>query len=560
MTGFAVNTHKKNSGNALLIVVVLLLLVSMMSLFAMNVGVFEQRSSGNDVRAKMVNEVAEAGLARGMEYFRENSALLQGAPGGQWVKCEATSTDFPCGSILEKSSIRVGPAGAQTTVEVDRRATMYYWQSGGFDFDGAGGVTGWEARMLPIPNPVGTINGFQARAGVGAVLCRVAYKTTATDATVCTDDPARMSPSSVITLVSVGSLTSEGSRSTLAQTIGMYNILNNVPGKPPVIASGSVDVTGTLQVVTNPNGGGPGVPVSVWTRRDMTKTGTPNTCYLDEFLRYGAKNSSPPRFEGASKVLVCDDCTCPTEHTLSYQGSGNLQLEGIDILDVDTHSGTNHDVRPEEFPCDLFENVFGVKAWRDTNNDFFCETKIMTQYKNPNTGVLVTMGADEAFLYENAKAIITRDAAAAAIRRPGQVPGTAYGDPAITYPTSAWSGLVWCQINCDIGANQQIGTPDRPVLLVIDGAAKIQGRVFGMIFLRSTGTVLDPLTGGTATLDMNAGASVYGSVIVQGQVNKANGTAAIIYNGDVLENLAKDPSNNKFGGIPGGWADERITY
>ncbi|HEY4555794.1 MAG TPA: hypothetical protein VIG68_05095 [Lysobacter sp.] len=548
-------TKTTQSGNALLVVVVLLLLASMMSLFAMNVGVFEQRSSGNDLRAKLVNEVAEAGLARGMEYFKANPLLLTDLSGGQWVKCTAAMTDFPCGSVEEESSVLAGVGAAAAPQTVQRRSTMYYWQNsaGGVDFDESGAVDGWEARMLPIGNPLPTVNGFPAMAGVGAVLCRVAYKAAPTDPTLCTDDPTLMSPTSVVTLVSVGRLTSEGSRSTLVQTVGMYNILNGVPGKPPILASGSVDVSGTLQIVTNPNAGGPGVPVSVWTRKDMTKTGTPNTCYLDEFLRFGAKNNAPPEFEGTSRVVTCDDCSCPTEHTLSYQSSGNLQLEGIDILDVDSNAGVNRDVRPEEFPCDLFENVFGVKAWNDTNGDHFCETKIMTQYKNPNTGVMVTMGADEAFLYANAKTIITQNAQAQALRRPDQV-------PTLAYPGADWSGLIWCQANCTIGSNQQLGSPDRPVLLVADGEVRVQGRVFGMIFLRSTGNTLDPNTGGTAVLDMNAGSTVYGSIVVQGKVNKANGTAAVVYSGAVLTNLSNDPSNYKPGGLPGGWADHRVTY
>jgi hypothetical protein len=40
-----------------------------------------------------------------------------------------------------------------------------------------------------------------------------------------------------------------------------------------------------------------------------------------------------------------------------------------------------------------------------------------------------------------------------------------------------------------------------------------------------TADKLDPATGGTATLDMNAGATVYGAVVVQGKIDKANGTA-----------------------------------
>ncbi|MDQ3205835.1 MAG: hypothetical protein M3Q40_04895, partial [Pseudomonadota bacterium] len=129
------NAARRNTGNTLFIVIVLLLLASMMSLFAMNVGVFEQRASGSDLRAKLVNEVAEAGLAQGMEYLRQNSAQLKNASGGSWEKCTATDTTFPCGSIVDA-----------------RRETMYRWVAGGHDFDESGGISGWEGRMLPITN------------------------------------------------------------------------------------------------------------------------------------------------------------------------------------------------------------------------------------------------------------------------------------------------------------------------------------------------------------------------------------------------------------------------
>lgn len=571
------SSRQNQSGNVLIVVVVLLLLASVMTLFALNVGLFEQRSSGNDLRAKLVNEVAEAGLAEGMEYLRQNAGAI--ATAGNWEKCTDADTSFPCGAI-EQTVQATDAAGNPITIA--RRASMYYWRGGGFDFDGDGSVSGWESRMLPLtPAVPNTGNGFATRYGVGPVLCRVAYKEDDAEPTVCTDDPADMSPTSVLTFVSVGSLPSENARVTLTQTVGTFSILNNVPGKPPVVASGSVDVTGGLQIVTNPNAAGAGVPVSVWTRKDLTKTGTPNTCYFDEFTRY-TKGSVTPTIEDG--IVVCDDCQCDLapDSSLSYDKSGNKQDEGIDILDIDNNAagGVNFDVVPSEFPCDLFEFVFGVKAWSDgvddgdpattadaADDDYFCETKLLTQYKNPNTGVLTTMGVDEAFLFKNALHVIpSAQTTAANLLTASQVATAAYLN-------SAASGLVWCQTGCDIGANQQVGTPSNPVLLVIDGAARIQGRVFGLILLRSTSgaNTLTPATGyvmsssevtsgGNATLDMNAGAAVYGSVVVQGQINKANGTASIIYNADVLINLANDPSNQKFSGVPGGWSDERVSY
>ena len=558
------NLAKKNTGNALFVVVVLLLLASVMSLFAMNVGVFEQRASGNDVRAKLVNEVAEAGLAQGMEYLRENSTLLT-TIAGNWEKCTATDTSFPCGSILEESKVKVVAADGTVTLEdMQRRSSMYYWKGGvGHDFDASGAVTAasWETRMLPIANAITTTNGFPVNYGVGAVLCRVAFKDSESDPTECTDDDSKASPSSVITLVSVGSLPTESARTTLTQTVGSYNILNNPPNKPPILAAGSVNITGGIQIVTNPNAGGAGVPVSVWTRKDLTKTGTPNTCYIDEFLRYGAKNNSPPTLEGTSKIEVCDTCKCPSEHSISYQNSGSLQQEGMDILDVELpNTGINRNVLPEEFPCDLFENVFRVKAWENLEDldDNFCETKIMTTYKNPNTGASVSMGVDEAFLYTNAARIIPRDTAAEDLLKPSQELTFQPGE--WTYPSETASGLVWCQKDCGLEPGTQMGSPDKPVLLVIDGLADIKGRVFGMIFVRSTGNTLAPDTGGDATLKMTGPATVYGTIIIQGEVTHAQGTAAVIHSKGVLTNLDNDPGFDKFGGVPGGWADDRVSY
>src|SRR3990167_1772565 len=91
-------TSRLQQGSTLLVAVVILLLASLMALMAMNVGVFEQRSSGNDLRAKVVHQVAEAGLAQGFEYlFRANPALLDNA--GSWELCGASDTTFPCGAV-----------------------------------------------------------------------------------------------------------------------------------------------------------------------------------------------------------------------------------------------------------------------------------------------------------------------------------------------------------------------------------------------------------------------------------------------------------------------------
>ena len=87
----------REQGNALLIAVVLLLLASVITLLSLNVGLIEQRTSGNDARAKVLTDLAEAGIAQAAEYFRMNPNQLQ--PSGNWVKCDADDTKFPCGAI-----------------------------------------------------------------------------------------------------------------------------------------------------------------------------------------------------------------------------------------------------------------------------------------------------------------------------------------------------------------------------------------------------------------------------------------------------------------------------
>jgi hypothetical protein len=552
-------------GNALIVAVVLLLLASVITLLTLNVGLFEQRTSGNDARAKLVSEVAEAGIAQGAEYFRLQPTLLK--PGSHWELCSTIGDKFPCGSITD----------------VTRRNSMYFWVNTGANVDrnNDGFTDVLDERMLPLGGVI-PANGIVSTAGnfnnvsygVGVVLCRVKIPANSTDPTECSTIPSEQSSTYVYNYVTVASLPDERARTTVSQMLGQYLLFQPNLNQPPVIASGSVDVTGGLQLVTNPNGGGNGVPVSVWTRKDITKTGTPNTCYADEFFRYGAKNNAPPSLDG--NVIVCDTCQCNGDKSLSYDKSGNVQDEGMDILDVDGSNGSNGkgvnadvDVAAGEFPCDLFEYVFGLKARQDNDGDHFCETLVPeVQFTSPTTMTNVWLDADEAYLYKNATKIIPRDATAASLMKSSQALG------ALTYPSSAISGIVWCQVSCDNGPSGQVGSASKPVLLVIDGSARIQGKIFGLVMLRAkpatasahplnaahnhTVDKLDPATGGPAVLDMNAGAVVYGAVVVQGQIDKANGTAAIIYSKDVFTNFANSilPTNSN---LPGAWTD-RLSY
>src|SRR4249919_865390 len=450
------NLPARQRGAVLLIAIVLLALAGIITLLALNVGAFESRSTANDLRAKMVNEVAEAGLSQGFEFLmREHNDWLDND--AKWELCSGTDTKFPCGAA---------PAAV--------RATMYRYKGT------AGSIANiddnLDAYMLPLENPVPTVgNGYAVNYGVAPLLCRVAKPLAGDTSVKCATDVSLATKQRIGTFVSVARIPGESARATLTQTVGRYALLANAPNVPPILASGSVDLTGTLQIVTNPNAGGPGVPVSIWTRKDVSKHGTPNTCYADEFFRDGDKHGDAAIVGTTNKTITCDTCECTGDKSLSFDKSGNAVDEGIDILDIDGNTAgaagqVNRDVRPEfnEFPCDLFEYTFGIKTWVDNSSpaDYFCETRLSKSAYVPDWNQASSLMAypDEAYLYANAAHIIPGTPAATTfLAGSGKVVTAAYLN-------ASASGIIWCQPGCDVGSNQTVGSPDHPVLLVIDGS------------------------------------------------------------------------------------------
>ncbi|MBP7624899.1 MAG: hypothetical protein KA763_13085, partial [Xanthomonadales bacterium] len=63
---FPAQNRANAGGFALVVAILLLLILTVFSLFAVNVGVFETRASGNEFRSKAVQQVAEAALNHGV--------------------------------------------------------------------------------------------------------------------------------------------------------------------------------------------------------------------------------------------------------------------------------------------------------------------------------------------------------------------------------------------------------------------------------------------------------------------------------------------------------------
>ena len=595
-------SKSKQSGTALIVTLVLVLLATLLGLFALNVGLFEQRSSASDVRARLVRQTAESALSQGVEYFKANRlTALDTTNTALWQQCVSTDTTFPCGTVEQCANGQASGTGCNNDVDgvsTARRSKMFRFIGGGTrDVNGNGSTTDvLDTRSLPLDRLINTTatvtnstvgNGFAVNYGVGALLCLVKTPATTTSPTECTTDTSLASTTVILTLTAVGSIPGESADTTLTMMYGTQSSIASPVGKPPVVASGTVTATGTLQIVTNPNGGGPGVPVSIWTRLDAEKTGTPNTCYMDGFIRDQTNhNTTEIAYEGTKPpIITCDTCLCTS--SLSYTDSGNKQSQGIDILDVDaipqctntvtTNCKPNLNVKPTEFPCDLFNFTFGDQAWTDSDGDNFCETRTMSNFTAPDgtvydgTGGHAQIGEDEKYLYTKADFIIPKSSNTNKVKASQLATCSILQQGApITASKGTAYGIIWDQGQCNgINSNQQAGTPDWPVLLVEDGkSVKIQGRMFGLLFVRpdlydGDTSKLDPTTGaapdGSGCLEMDGGAAIYGSVVVQGQVCKINGTSAIIYNANVLTNLGNEPSLNKAAPVPGSWSD-RFAY
>jgi hypothetical protein len=105
---------------------------------------------------------------------------------------------------------------------------------------------------------------------------------------------------------------------------------------------------GTAEVVANPNGGGLGVPMSVWLNLNEACPASPaadleqgnwSTCELNEWY----ETDELP----AGMACTTGSCSCSVRESLSNTHGSELVF-GIDL------------VADDDFPCDLFAFFFGV--------------------------------------------------------------------------------------------------------------------------------------------------------------------------------------------------------
>jgi len=489
--------------------VLILILLTEMVFYAVQVGVFEQRKSGNEMRQKQAFHAAETGIQAAQAYLLSNALDITygGAEGwlsdvyvddggnGRWVPCadaslSGTTGTHPCfGEPLDSSSA------------VNLRDTSYFYS---LDGENPADLPVQAGNILPDSTETVTVQ---------ALLCLLDLDRTPgvvpVKGCLLKGNPNVNDIYFVITLLARGQAECDGGNcageTLVAQKLGSFGPLTGAGGPGvPLTSRSSFPPGGTAEIVPNPNGGGTGVPISSWINNNdgldpytglscssgVDPAVDPNggswtTCEMHEW--YGVDAMPDENSPNGKYTCPSANCSCGTaERRISY-GDANGFVKGIDII-ID-----------DNFPCDLFEYTFNVPR---------------TDYLDVKTGpgVKVITDCDE----------LGPDSF-----------GTYWVDGSVD--------------TCRITASD-VGSPGRPVFII--SAAELfslagNANIYGVLFVTDVeGSAGEFQVSGTNTL--------YGAAIIDGAIGNFTGTYQVVWNEDLIDRATK---TGAIGKIYGGWTD-----
>lgn len=494
----------KSQGAALLMVILILVVMSTMLFFNARVTSYEQAISANDRRAKLAHHAAEAGISHAMRFFARNIRDISSTDTGgwlatsggskHWLPCSADATTLPCSAA---------------SLEADGRADGFNRENVFYYVRDASAAT--PNTYLPLASlvteydnsdPPQPIDATDYK--VQALLCVMDYdqeKFDASDPSTFAKCDQSGSPTSInvaIRVISTG-ISDDGT----AEAVVMQTLANVEPGggppAVPIMTYNSVDPTGTVNVVANPNAGGVGVPVSIWSRNyvfiEESGSGSVATCELEEYLH--SRDSSFWRTWTDSEGVTyntCDSCSCPDKQAdgaLSHTQSTEAPRKYFDIVDEDP-----------AYPDDIFEYYFGVAR---------------TEYAQ------VRDAADQ--VLSDCSSIDTAD-----------------------------RGLVWIDGYCDL-SGKEAGSATGPLALVATGGVKLNSNsiFYGVLVITDPTVPPAEQTSGSISVSLTGGPIIYGAIVNDPGAPIFNGSFTVVYIEDIVKNIHPLII---LGNLSGSWSDQ----
>lgn len=320
-------THQCRGYTTLAMSLIILTAITFISLYGAQNSIMKQRILSNEVRAVEAFDRSEGGIERGIMFLSQNRGKIGndwvGSTGMHWVQCSNTATALPCGNgtgnLFDDDYVYLASANGNTFVDLDNTSP---------DTGDISILNDSNVYFVAPCQDEEDLDGDGEADGNG----------TCDDI----DGSGNMAPPAAALIHVIGAgIGSDGTASAITrQSVYLYKMIASTPSSP-VSIRGASTVSGSFDLVTSANGGGTGVPLSIWTNETVSVGTALNTCYEEEYFSTG----SPYSEDGITK---CDDCGCPTDDDLKLTHSGGA---GIDIQHEQT-----------DFPTDMFDYVFGTAS------------------------------------------------------------------------------------------------------------------------------------------------------------------------------------------------------
>jgi len=494
--------------------VLILILLTELIIYAVQVGIFEQRKSSNEMRQKEAFHVAESAIQFSKEYLLANSTGIASAEwlAARWKPCSNADLSAPQGTHPCYGE----PADNTTDFPADLRSNMYFWDPGEVSLRGSDPY-GHPTLPIDVGSVIADEETETRRVHVYALLCMLHIERDAAARTIpspvqgCTTDASLQNPAFfMITLMARGEADCDGgecsARALITDKVGSFGPAAGEGGPTvPLTSRSTLPPSGTSEIVPNPNGGGVGVPVSAWISQN------PNCPYtigaaLDPD---GDSWATCEAHEWYGTDMMPEDFRCPErggcecgEHERRISERGQ---PGPDLVDDPL------------FPCDLWQYVFNVPKYVYVDGE---PTNVINE--------------DSLDYIRNFYVDHKIDA----------------DDCDTLGPDSGEDGHIWWIEGgaCNIAGNTEVGSPENPVLIIsaAEGFSMGGGAVlFGTLFITDA---LLPESDFTA----NGTATIYGAVVVDTELDQFGGTYQVVY----VENLiSRSLEVGKFGSVAGGWSD-----